>query len=214
MGARSGDSWQRSLAMCTDDFDEDGVPDIVVGFAGSSGGGLMFLRGNVDAIHPNTLEGARAAHAAGASVYEPFLPAVQLADTADAPELLVAGDFDNDGHRDVAYAAQGAEVLRIATGNGRGAFGRGRSIPLPGAIRSLASGELGRADGLLELFVEVDEPEGESSKGGVRSLVLGAYTALPVRFREPSSRRTRFTSLPRTRRKPHRARTARFFACA
>ena len=56
VGARSGDSWQRSLAMCTDDFDEDGVPDIVVGFAGSSGGGLMLLRGNVDAIHPNTLE--------------------------------------------------------------------------------------------------------------------------------------------------------------
>ena len=188
VGARSGDSWQRSLAMCTDDFDEDGVPDIVVGFAGSSGGGLMLLRGNVDAIHPNTLE-ARARHAAGASVDEPFLPAVQLADTADAPELLVAGDFDNDGHRDVAYAAQGAEVLRIATGNGRGAFGRGRSIPLPGAIRSLASGELGRADGLLELFVEVDEPEGESSKGGVRSLVLesvhGAARALP-RAVEPS----------------------------
>ncbi|MBK6427602.1 MAG: DUF11 domain-containing protein [Blastocatellia bacterium] len=188
VGARSGDSWQRSLAMCTDDFDEDGVPDIVVGFAGSSGGGLMLLRGNVDAIHPNTLE-ARARHAAGASVYEPFLPAVQLADTADAPELLVAGDFDNDGHRDVAYAAQGAEVLRIATGNGRGAFGRGRSIPLPGAIRSLASGELGRADGLLELFVEVDEPSSESSKGGVRSLVLesvhGAARALP-RAVEPS----------------------------
>ena len=181
-GRIEDDASQRSIAMCADDFDEDGVPDVVVGYASASGGGLMLLRGNVDAIYPNTVE-ARARRAAGASLDEPFLPSIQVAETASAPDHLVAGDFDNDGHRDVAYATRGAEAVCFALGNGRGALTTRRPIPLPGPIRSLEAGELGRADGLLELFVEVGDPSSAQSPSGSSSLVLeserGAARALP-----------------------------------
>ncbi|MCC6744455.1 MAG: hypothetical protein IT175_11395, partial [Acidobacteria bacterium] len=46
--------WRRSLALCADDFDEDGVRDVVVGFERGEGGGLIFLRGNVDSIYQDT----------------------------------------------------------------------------------------------------------------------------------------------------------------
>lgn len=169
--------WRRSLALCADDFDEDGVRDVVVGFERGEGGGLILLRGNVDSIYQDTLE-ARGRRADGSAVAAPFLPERRVADTADAPELLVAGDFDNDGHRDVAYASRGANALTIASGNGRGGFPLSLVVALPGALRTLSTGELGRADGLVELFVEVDTMD-----NGTNSLVLedtlGAARAIP-----------------------------------
>lgn len=181
-------TWQRSLAICTDDFDEDGVPDVVVGFARASGGGLLILRGNVDSIYPNTLE-ARQRRADGTSVDAPFLPEIPVGETVDAPELLVAGDFDNDGHRDLVHAARGETSLTLAAGNGRGGFAHGLPIPLPGALRSLATGELGRADGLLELFAEVDASDGhaiDALQTVVLESALGAARAVP-RFVESTA---------------------------
>lgn len=167
-------SWERSLAVCADDFDEDGVPDLVLGYATKSGGGLMFYRGNVDAIHPNTIE-ARERRASGAFLDDPFLPPVLLIETSEAPEFLVAGDFDNDGHRDVAFAAGSSSILYLAAGTGRGTLGHERPISLPGPTRMLASGEVGHADGLPEILVDVDGARGveslvfEGSHGALRS---------------------------------------------
>jgi hypothetical protein len=46
----------RPLSLCSADFDEDGVPDLVSGYAGSSGGIVTILRGNVDSLYPNSPE--------------------------------------------------------------------------------------------------------------------------------------------------------------
>src|SRR5580693_8366412 len=43
----------RSLSLATADFDEDGMPDLVVGHVTSTGAGIIALhRGNVDALWP------------------------------------------------------------------------------------------------------------------------------------------------------------------
>src|SRR5436309_13722939 len=47
------------LALASEDFDEDGVPDLISAFAGSAGvppasGFITLHRGNVDSIYPNT----------------------------------------------------------------------------------------------------------------------------------------------------------------
>src|SRR5581483_3671858 len=42
------------LALCSADFDEDGMPDIVAGYAGNGGGLVVMQRGDVDAVYPHT----------------------------------------------------------------------------------------------------------------------------------------------------------------
>jgi hypothetical protein len=44
----------RALAMVSGDFDEDGVPDLVIGYGMEKGGLIALLRGNPDAIAPRT----------------------------------------------------------------------------------------------------------------------------------------------------------------
>jgi hypothetical protein len=44
----------RPLSMATADFDEDGVADLVAGYAGAGGGIISLHRGNLDALYPNS----------------------------------------------------------------------------------------------------------------------------------------------------------------
>lgn len=46
----------KPLALASADFDEDGVPDLVCGYAGPSSGVITLHRGNVYSIYPNTPE--------------------------------------------------------------------------------------------------------------------------------------------------------------
>src|SRR5262249_28324911 len=49
----------RPLSLASADFDEDGVPDLICGYAGPNGGIVTLLRGNVDSIYANTTEAQR-----------------------------------------------------------------------------------------------------------------------------------------------------------
>ncbi|MFY9574408.1 MAG: hypothetical protein WAV20_23650, partial [Blastocatellia bacterium] len=42
----------RPLSLCSADFDEDGIPDLISGYAGPDGGIVTLHRGNVDCIYP------------------------------------------------------------------------------------------------------------------------------------------------------------------
>src|SRR5690606_4724569 len=64
----------RPLTLAAADFDADGVPDLLAGYAIADGGMLVLHRGNVDALYPNTPE-ARARRRAGQFTSSPFLPA-------------------------------------------------------------------------------------------------------------------------------------------
>src|SRR5205807_2920578 len=62
----------RPLSLAAGDLDEDGVPDLVSGYAGDDAHLLVIHRGNVDAIYPDTPE-ANERKARGLFTDSPFL---------------------------------------------------------------------------------------------------------------------------------------------
>ena len=106
------------MALASADFDEDGVPDLICGYALDQGGRLTVYRGNVDSIYPNTPE-ARRRNNGGASP-RPFLGVARTVDLPVAPTFVETGDFDSDGHLDLVVADQGRQAFYVVKGNGRG----------------------------------------------------------------------------------------------
>ncbi|MDP9098049.1 MAG: VCBS repeat-containing protein, partial [Verrucomicrobiota bacterium] len=164
----------RSRALASADFDEDGVPDLVTGYANSdTGGTLSIQRGNVDAIYPNS-PGAQARRDRGEFTTAAFLPGSKSFAVPEAADFVGAGDFDADGHWDVVTARNGGDKLYWFRGDGRGGFAEPKIIYLPGAITSLITGEMNRADGLTDVVVGVVTSDGprvlvfESPNGALR----------------------------------------------
>ncbi|MGZ5003003.1 MAG: FG-GAP repeat domain-containing protein, partial [Chthoniobacterales bacterium] len=130
-----------SRALASADFDEDGMPDLVTGYASSvTGGTVSIQRGNVDAIYPNSPE-ARARRQRGEFITGAFLPVAKSLVIPEAPDFLGAGDFDADGHWDIVTARNGGDKLYWFRGDGHGGFKEPKIIFLPGAITCLITGE-------------------------------------------------------------------------
>jgi len=149
----------RPLTLALGDFDEDGVPDLVSGYAFSGGGVLCLHRGNIDSIYPNNPEAVRR-KAEGRFSDSPFLPDVRVFETPEPPELLGTGDFDGDGHWDIVAAHRGSDALFLFPGDGRGGLSRAKRVELPGKVTALATGEINRADGLVDLVVGIAREHG------------------------------------------------------
>jgi uncharacterized repeat protein (TIGR01451 family) len=168
----------RPLAMAAGDFDEDGVPDLVSGYATSDGGAITIHRGNVAALWPYG-----AALRSGPPA--PFLPTASSFSVPQAPNFLETGDFDADGHRDVVFAQRGGDALYFLLGDGHRGFRKTVRIPLAGRVTAMIVGEVNRADGLADVAVTVD------STDGPRVLVFesprGAMLAEPEVFSLPAS---------------------------
>jgi hypothetical protein len=164
------------LALASADFDEDGVPDLISGYAGPSGGIVTLHRGNVDSIYPNAPEarnrmGEWANGRMGDAIngshsptlplsHSPFLPEARIFEVPEAPEFIGTGDFDNDGHWDIVAAARGSEALYLLPGDGRGGFAVAKQIPLPGTVTTLTTGEINRRDGLTDIVVGIIGQDG------------------------------------------------------
>lgn len=118
------------VSLASADFDDDGMPDLAVGFADGDASAIAIYRGNVDAVYPNEPE-AQERLAAGRPIYDPFLPEPLLFEVAVAPDALATGDFDDDGHLDLAVAANGGMRVLLA-GDGRGGFGAPEPIDASG----------------------------------------------------------------------------------
>jgi hypothetical protein len=146
----TGPKFVRPTALATADFDEDGMPDLVSGYAGSVGGFLSIHRGNEGFLWPYKKPLARA----------PFWPEARVFDLPEPPDLLGAGDFDADGHADVIAAARGGRMLYWLRGDGRGGVHERHERELPGSVTALAVGEINRADGLMDIVVGITGPEG------------------------------------------------------
>ena len=95
------------LSLASGDFDEDGMPDLVSAYATENGGILTIHRGNIDSVYPDTPQ-ARARKADGTFTDAPFLSPGLVFDMSAAPELIEVGDFNADGHFDIAAAAHRA----------------------------------------------------------------------------------------------------------
>src|SRR5437016_3121322 len=172
----------QALSLASADFDEDGVPDLVSGYAYDGRGIITLHRGNVDAIYPNTPE-ARQRKANGTFTAAPFLsPALALEVGAPA-DFLGAGDFDADGHWDIVFAARGGMALHFLPGDGKGGFGPEKEIRLTGGVTAMVTGEINRPDGLTDLVVGIDGEQG--SQVCVFEGPLGAMRAQPELFSVP-----------------------------
>jgi hypothetical protein len=168
------------LSLATADFDEDGVPDLVSGYAFRGKGIVSLWRGNVDAIYPNAPEAIQR-KTAGTFSDTPFLSPARLFASPIAADFVGAGDFDADGHWDFAVASRTSKALSLFSGDGRGGFAIARAIDLSGVVTAMTTGEINRADGLADLVIAV------SGESGSQLLVFegpeGALRAHPEVFK-------------------------------
>jgi titin len=160
------------LSLAAADLDEDGVPDLVSGFATGKGGTVAIHRGNVHALWP---------YGQYRNAPPPaFYPDARTFPVPEAPDFLVTGDFDADGHWDVMTAKRGGNALYFLRGDGKGGLLTPQRIPLAGTVTVMIAGEVNRADGLTDIVVAVNTAQ------GARVLVfespMGAAKAQPEIF--------------------------------
>lgn len=168
------------------DLDEDGVPDLVTGYRSRRAGlGLISVRrGSVDAIFPYTAA-AKARKADGTFVDGPFLGPAQLAPVPETADFLSGGDFDGDGHFDVAAGAMGGEAIYLLSGDGSGRLDLSATIQLDGRLTAWTDGEINRRDNLVDLAVAIETATGPEAL--VFEHPNGALRAIPERFPLPAS---------------------------
>jgi hypothetical protein len=142
------------LSLASADFDEDGVPDLVGGYAYNGKGIVTLLHGNVDSIYPNAPE-AKQRQAAATFTDAPFLSPAYVFAAPLAADFIGTGDFDGDSHWDVVVASRTTKALYLLSGDGRGGFDSPREIALPGVVTAMTTGEINRADGLTDLVIGV-----------------------------------------------------------
>lgn len=132
------------LALAVSDFDEDGVADLAVSWRGPGGeAGVNLWLGNAGRQAPFFAAGPGWSEWRGA-------------------DFLAAGDFDRDGHVDLALAPRDGWEVELLYGNGRGGFDRRELLELPGRPTALAAGAIDRWQGYEDLAVAVDGPLGPS----------------------------------------------------
>jgi len=142
------------LAMVSGDFDDDGVPDLISGYATPGGGIITMHRGNVDSIYPNSLE-ARLRKKEGTFVDSPFLPTATVFNIPVTPDFLAAGNFTASPDLDFVAAARGSNALYLIHGIGRRGLSAIKEINVPGVVTALIAGEVNRTDGLTDLMVGI-----------------------------------------------------------
>lgn len=167
----SEQSSARPLTLATADFDEDGTPDLLGGFTDETTGVASLYRGNVEATLPTH---KTAPHP------QPFFPASHNFPLPAAPDFLVTGDFNADGHFDVIAATRHQTSLYLLAGDGAGNFAAAQTLELSGGVTALASGEFNRVDGLADLAVGINTPNGAQAL--VYAAAEGAWTAQPQTF--------------------------------
>ncbi|MEP6848650.1 MAG: CSLREA domain-containing protein [Acidobacteriota bacterium] len=130
-------STARPLALVSDDLNNDGLPDLICGYASDKGGFLLVYYGSSRAYAPK--EPQDIADQIAQRFPEPF-DGVDLIALDYAPDFIVTGDFDRDGKIDILTAPLGGYTLDLAVGSGEG-FRSAKAIDLPGQVTAFVSGE-------------------------------------------------------------------------
>jgi len=147
----------RPLTLAAGDFDLDGAPDLVTGYATAAGGILTLQRGNKDAFAPNSSAVYKAIQKGVIS--STFVESATTYLLPGAPDFVLAEDFNNDGVKDVLAASRDGG-LYLLTGDGMGDLSAPVSIESAGRITGIAAGQFNRPDGLIDFAVTVVGAQG------------------------------------------------------
>jgi uncharacterized repeat protein (TIGR01451 family) len=142
------------LALTTGDVDEDGIPDLLVGYAGH----VAIQRGNLDAFAPQSDASFQAI--AHGQFPAPFLAQSSTLATPVNPDFMAVGHFTGSGHNDLVIAAKGGSALYVFAGDGKGNFAAPQTVNLPGGVTAMLGGDLGRATGFTQVVVGINGHSG------------------------------------------------------
>ncbi|HUS11915.1 MAG TPA: VCBS repeat-containing protein, partial [Pyrinomonadaceae bacterium] len=152
---QSGQAKARALASA--DLDGDATPDLLAGYNYGSTGIVTIQRGNPEAFAPKDESVYQRMH----DGYNPnsLLPTAETYQIPVSADFLQAGDFNNDGRKDVLVAAQGGDLYLLA-GDAEGNLIAAQQVLLPGVVTAVAAGEFRAPDGRADLAVGIDGPSG------------------------------------------------------
>ncbi len=167
----------RTLAAA--EFNGDGMPDLLVGYASPDGAFVTLYPGNIDALFPAT-EQARIRELRSSSIPSPFLPAARMVPIPVDPDFLATGDFDADGHQDFVVANRAEPTLYWFRGDSRGGFSESNAFDLEGLPDALLVSDLNRSDGLPDIAVAISSTK--SAEIWVLEGPDGALRSTPERF--------------------------------
>src|ERR1700752_606588 len=153
----SAKSQVRALSLASDDFDEDGAPDPLTGYDTGRAGMIMLQRGNVDAFAPR--DNSIFDRAAAGQLPPSLLTATGSFGIPERADMILNGDFNDDGHKDLLTAAQGGGLYLIS-GDGHGSFGPAQKLQMPGTVSALTAGAFSHSTGWLAVIAAIDGPQG------------------------------------------------------
>jgi hypothetical protein len=125
-----------ATALAAADFDADGAMDVVAGYAtGGNGGVLVLFHGNPDAFAPK--DQSLYTKAMQGKIPPTFLPTASAFSLPESPDILLTGDFNRDGKKDVLIAARGGS-LYLLLGDGHGSLAPPQPVALADQVTSVA----------------------------------------------------------------------------
>src|SRR5215471_6164034 len=161
----------KPLSLAQGDFQESGIPGLVVGYTAPGGSILAVHRGNLDAFAPQSRESWEAIR--DGHFPSPFLLQADAFEVPERPDFLEAGYFSGQGHLDLVLAARGRSKIYVLAGNGQSQFKAPMAIPVAGAITALAAGKLGANTPYTSVLVGV-----KTTSGYLLSIYRGSEAGL------------------------------------
>lgn len=129
-------SGRSGISLAVADFDRDGTPDLVTGYATANGGALTMQRGSPAATSPSPSDWAAMQRG---ELVTPFVASANTTELPVRPDFLKAIDLDGNGTIDVVVAARGDSSVYVLLGDGSGGFSAAQAIPTGGAVTALAT---------------------------------------------------------------------------
>jgi len=140
-----------AISLASDDINGDGYPDLVCGYRTPVGGFAVVFYGDEGAYSPSdeqVLSGIRETR------YPMPFASARVVTLGGSPDMLVTGDFDRDGRKDIIAATKGGSSIELIGGNRDTGFRPAERISVAGPVTTMGAGRLG-GDSNADLVVGV-----------------------------------------------------------